>query len=385
MVKEPSNKILLITNIPTPYRIPLFNELHEHLKEKGLKFKVIFGALSYPHRKWNVDLSSCKFDFEVLPSRRLTLSDPEKVMFTYRGLLKIVKKEKPNVIITNAFSVATTTLWLMSWHKKIPYIIWSGAIEPRRAPNSHIKRIHRQHVIKRAAGFIGYGRKAKEYLINLGAKAEKIEIGINTVDTFYFQNEVEKYRDKLKRNQQRNRKKILLYVGYLVKRKRVDLMFSAIKILAQQRSDFILKIVGDGLEKENLVSLVDHLGISEFVMFEGFRQKEELIKYYAEADCFLFPTDFDIWGLVLVEAMAAGLPCIASIHAGATHDLIMDGVTGFAMDFEDPGEIVKKIEMILDDHQYARRIGEAASRFITKNASLCESAKGFIRAIEKAS
>jgi glycosyltransferase involved in cell wall biosynthesis len=381
MTKEASNTILLITNIPTPYRIPLFNELHEQLKEKGLKLKVIFGALGYPRRKWNVEMSSWKYDYEVLHSCRLSLFDPEKVVFTYRGLLKIIEREKPRVVITNAFSIATTKLWLISWFKNIRYIIWSGAIERRRKPDSQIRRTHRKLLMKRAAGFIAYGKKAKEYLIGLGARPKKIEIGTNTVDTDYFNKEVNKIRKALEKN---NSKKITIYVGYLTRGKRLDLLFHVIKILAKKRNDFILKIIGDGPEKTNLINLAKKLDIGEFISFEGFKQKEEIVKYYAEADCFLFPSEYDIWGLVLVEAMAVGLPCIASVNAGATHDLILDGVTGFAMDFENPNEIIKKIEMIFDDCQHAQRIGEEASRFIARSVTLCKSAEGFIRAIEKA-
>ena len=375
-----SNKVLLITNIPTPYRIPFFNELHAQLKEKGLKLKVIFGALSYPRRKWYVDLSSCKFDFEVLPSWRLTLFNSEKVMFTYRRLLRLVKIEKPKVIITNAFSVATTKLWLISWFKNIRYIIWSGAIATRRRPDTQLRRIHRKLLIKKAMGFITYGTKAKEYLINLGAKVESIEIGINTVDTNYFDKEVKRVRSETEKN---SSKKIMIYVGQLTIGKRLDLLFRAIQVLSQKRNDFILKIIGDGPERTNLVNLAKKSDIEKFISFEGFKQKEEIVKYYAEADCFLFPSEYDVWGLVLIEAMAACLPCIASVHAGATYDLISDGITGFAMNFENVDEIIKKIETIFNDHQYAQRIGEEARRFIVKNASLHESAKGFIRAIEK--
>ena len=383
MLTEISNKVLLITNIPTPYRIPLFNELQKQLYEKGLKLKVIFGALSYPRRKWNFEMSSCKFDYELLHSCRLALFDPEKVIFTYRGLFKIIKRDKPRLIITNGFSIATTKLWLISWFKSVRYIIWSGAIESRRGRDSQIRRVHRKLLIKKAKGFIAYGTKAKEYLVNLGAKPERIEIGINTIDTYFFQSEIEKYRDNLEKGTKETKKKILLCVGYLVKRKRLDLLLKSIEILAKKRSDFILKIVGDGPEKENLVKLVDKLGIAEFVTFEGYKQKEELIKYYAEADCFLFPTDFDIWGLVLVEAMAAGLPCIASIYASATYDLIKDGVTGYVADFSDFKNVVGKICSIINNPELAEGIASAAQNFIGENINLRKSANGFVRAILK--
>ena len=80
---DKSGRILLITNIPTPYRIPLFNELKEQLERKGLELKVVFGALGYSRRKWAVDMSQCKFEYEVLPSKNLYFSDSEKSSFTY--------------------------------------------------------------------------------------------------------------------------------------------------------------------------------------------------------------------------------------------------------------------------------------------------------------
>jgi len=378
MRRENSNKVFLITNIPTPYRIPLFNELDKQLEEKGLKLKVIFGSLGYRHRKWKIDLSECKFDFKILPSQCITLFNHEKVLFTYRGLLRLIKKENPKIVIANAFSIATTKIWLYSWFRRIRYIIWSGAIESKKRPDSKLRKIQRKLLIKRAGGFIAYGKRAKEYLINLGASPEKVEIGINTVDNDFFQRGVEKYRSTLEK---RNSKKILLYVGYLVKRKRLDLLLKAIKILATKRDDFILKIVGDGTEKENLIKLVGYLGIARFVSFEGYKQKEELIKYYGEADCFLFPTDFDIWGLVLMEAMAAGLPCIVSFNSGATHDLIIHSNNGIIINFAQLEEVADKINWLLSNPDKAKEIGRRAANLIANCATIGISCGGFLRAI----
>jgi len=230
-------------------------------------------------------------------------------------------------------------------------------------------------------GFIAYGTKAREYMVNLGAKPEKVEIGINTVDTNFFRREVEKCRNKFKRA---SNKKTLLFVGYLTKGKRLDLLLGSIKILAESRNDFILKIVGDGPEKDNLIRLANCLGISQFISFEGYKQKESLVNYYAEADCFLFPSEYDIWGLVLVEAMAAGVPCIASIHAGAVKDLIEDGITGFVVDFSNCETVAEKIYDILDNTNFVERLGKKGQNFINENITLQISANGFMQAIQRA-
>lgn len=375
-----SEKILLITNIPTPYRIPLFNELKEQLEREGLGLKVIFGALGYPRRKWAVDMSQCKFEYEVLPSKNLRYSDPEKSSFTYSGLYRVISKENPSVIITNAFSIATTKLWLRSWFKKPDYIIWSGAIRRKDRSDSFVRRLQRKILIKRAVGFIAYGTKAKEYLVSLGAQRDKVEIGINTTSTEFYRAETKRIRENLKDKEKR---KHLLYVGYITKRKRLDKLFYVVKSLSIRRQDFVLQLVGSGPEMENLKNLAEDLHITDLVNFEGFKQKNEIPCYLAESDCFLFPSEYDIWGLVLVEAMSAGLPCIASIHAGATNDLIKEGVTGFAMDFSETEKVVDKVNWILENPKLSKEIGQNASRFIAENVSLQKSAEGFVSAITK--
>lgn len=373
-----SNKVILVTNIPNPYRIPLFNEINYQLLNMSFNFKVVFGALGYPLRKWNLNMSQCHFDYIVLPSNKISLLGPEKIVFTYRRLVDIINKENPSVVITPAFSFATMKLWGLSLSKKTKYIIWSGAINDKHKRDSSFRRIQRKILIKRAAGFIAYGTKAKEYLVSLGADSSKIEIGINTVDTEYFKNETQKIRDFAARE---GEKRCLLSVGNCVRRKRIDLLLQTVKILKNRRTDFTLKLIGDGPELTNLKSLARKLDVDEYVSFEGFKQKSEIPKYFAEADCFLFPTEFDIWGLVLVEAMSAGLPCISSIYAGATHDLIVDEVTGFAMDFNRIDTIAERIDLLLNSPDLARTISRNAGLFISHKLPLEKSAGGFIRAI----
>lgn len=377
MNSETSNKILIITNIPTPYRIPLFNELASQLEKRQLKLKVIFGAMGYSRRKWEIDISACRFDYKILSSKKIQLLDQEKVIFTYDGLFKTIRREHPIVIFSAGFSFATTKLWLRSWLKKTPYIIWSGAINTSDRLNPRFRKIHRKLLIKRAIGFVAYGKKAKEYLISLGAAPEKISIAINTVDIDFFKNEI----NSNKYNISKYPVKCLLYVGNLTKGKRIDLILLVIKELSTHRKDFVLKLVGDGSEKKYLKRLAEKLKIIEFMSFEGFKQREEIVKYYAEADCFLFPSEYDIWGLVLNEAMAAGLPCLASIYAGATYDLIEDGINGFSVNFSETEKVVENVNWILDNSEQAKIIGQKARNTISEIGSLEKSARAFIDAI----
>ncbi|MFQ5720900.1 MAG: glycosyltransferase, partial [Candidatus Aminicenantales bacterium] len=149
----------------------------------------------------------------------------------------------------------------------------------------------------------------------------------------------------------------------------------------KKRQDFILQIIGEGPEKESLIDLAEELKIKDYIKFEGFVQKPRLPEYLARADCFVFPSEYDIWGLVLVEAMAAGLPCFASYLAGAAHDIIEDGKTGFVVDFSDYEKIADKIDWLFRHPEVARKIGQNARRFIQENLTLEKSASGFLEAI----
>ena len=373
-----TKKVLLITNIPTPYRIPLFNELNTQLESNGVKLKVVFGALAYARRKWAIDMSECKFDYVVMPSKSIRYANPEKSSFTYSGLYQIVSEFNPSAVITNGFSVATTKLWLRHWFVSTPYIIWSGDIYRKNKPDSLLRKVHRKLLIARASGFVAYGTKAKEYLLYLGADANKVKIGINTVDTqFYASKRLESQNDSGLRDSIKH----LLYVGHLSPRKNVLRILKVIESLAKYRSDFIIGIVGDGENVIQLKKYVLHKQLGKFIKFHGFKQKSDIAASMAQADCFLFQTDFDIWGLVLVEAMAAGLPCIASVYAGATQDLIEDGVTGFAMDFSEIARVAEKINWLLANPHLAKQIGQNASRFVGQNISLEKAASGFVETI----
>jgi len=130
--------------------------------------------------------------------------------------------------------------------------------------------------------------------------------------------------------------------------KRLDLVLKGIAgVVSRERgsTDAKLLIVGKG-DVKRFGGLARDLGISDRVVFSGVTREVE--KYYLAADVFVMPSRFDTFGLVVLEAMAAGLPVIISRSVGA-RDLVEQGVNGFVLS-EDPSipELVTSLSSMLD-------------------------------------
>ena len=373
-------KVVLITNIPTPYRIPLFNELNKQMLQEEMELHVIFSESGYQRRKFQIDFTQIQFPFTILNGGTITSNkNVEKTYFFYKGLWKTLNKLQPNNIIVAGFSSASiiTAIWCSI--SNASFSIWSGSIENETRNISKLRIQLRRQLIKRAHSFIAYGSLAAKYLVKMGAPEDRVYIGINTVDTNFFAQETTKIRN----NSQKKSKFTFTYLGYLVPRKNVSLVIEAASLFLKERSDFNIQIIGDGESKSQLESLSIELGLKDHLEFVGYKQREELPEYFAKTNVLLFQSDFDIWGLVLNEAMAAGLCCLASIHAGATFDLIKEGQTGFIIDYTDQKKVVTKMKWMIDHPKEVEEIGKNAANNIIENANLSVSAQGFILALKK--
>ena len=373
-------RVVLVTNIPTPYRIPLFNELYQQLDEIGVELIVVFGSNTYERRKWVVDLSCCEFDYYVLQSNIIgSKQNKELTTLTFSGLGRMLRRMNPDLVIAPGFSLATMKVWMLSFTQRFKFIIWTGSIERKDRYSSLVRVMQRRILASGATAFVVYGSAAKSYVEQLGVPSEKIFIGINTVDTSFFSEKTQAIREQLPALN----KKYLTYVGYLSRRKKVSDLVKTLIHLGKKRDDFTFEVIGDGEELPILRNLVKVNKAEDRIVFHGYQQKEDLPPYLARSNGFLFQTGFDIWGLVLNEAMAAGVPCIASKNAGAVQDLLKDDNLGIVIDYSDSEHLIEAIEWLLDNPKAGQEIGQQARAFIANNASLAHSASGFVQAIQK--
>jgi glycosyltransferase involved in cell wall biosynthesis len=109
----------------------------------------------------------------------------------------------------------------------------------------------------------------------------------------------------------------LLFVGRLVPYKAADIVIEAIhRLPIPDRDRVSLTIVGDGPQRQVLAQQVQTLGLQEQVQFAGWVAQDETRQYYQQADVFCFPSVREFGGAVVLEAMAAGLPCIVTDYGG---------------------------------------------------------------------
>ncbi len=139
-----------------------------------------------------------------------------------------------------------------------------------------------------------------------------------------------------------------LTVSRLVPIKRIELQLAAITELAKTVPNVLLHIVGDGPDEAMLKQRVTELGITSHVVFHGYQTGFHLGLFYLAGDCFLLTSDYEGWGMVIIEAATAGLPIIMT-DVGCAGELIVDGVSGLVVPPGDAAAITKAMERIAGD------------------------------------
>lgn len=138
--------------------------------------------------------------------------------------------------------------------------------------------------------------------------------------------------------------KTILYSGSLIERKGVRELCDAFELLSTRRGDVRLRILGGGpLEAE----LRGRFGSNQAVTFLGFQDWDGLARHYAEADVLCAPSRHDGWGLIVPEAMAAGIPVVASTAVGSAREMVVEGETGWLVPPRDANALAAAMDLAL--------------------------------------
>ncbi|MCI2430158.1 glycosyltransferase family 4 protein [Candidatus Acetothermia bacterium] len=153
----------------------------------------------------------------------------------------------------------------------------------------------------------------------------------------------------------------LLYAGRLGAEKNLDFLLQSFRALLDRwggERALRLVLAGDGSYREHLEQLAQRLQLGDRVIFTGFIPREELVDHYRAADLFLFASKTETQGLVLMEAMAAGLPTVA-VRAMGVQEVVFPDETGVLVSEED---FVETILSLLRDEQERQKLRAGAKR-----------------------
>ncbi len=326
-------KVLYLVNIPSPYRVDFFNEL-----SKYCDLTVLYECSHSLERNDSWASKGLKTYQKVfLKGIRTGVNHA----FSFE-IIKYIKRFQNDVIVIGGYSTPTAMVAIayMKLHKMKYYINADGG---QIANDTKFRYKLKKMLIGNAAGYLSTGRQTDDYFAHYGANRANIY-------RYPFTSLLQK--DVLQRPLHRDEKyllreqlglpkapKIVIAVGRFIQGKGFDILLD---IWEQSYIEHKLLLVGDGPLKTEYESR----GVRN-VMIIDFQKKEMLAKYYQASDVFVLPTRKDIWGLVINEAMANGLPVISTDKCVAAVELIEAHKNGAVVPSDDIEQLKQAIVAML--------------------------------------
>jgi glycosyltransferase involved in cell wall biosynthesis len=324
-------RVAFLDTVPTPYRAPLYDLLQE---SGDFDFRVLFCTGAHDRAEW----SQLALDFpnEVLPGWSFKTGRGGNVSSYHfnPGVLRTLGAYKPDAVVISGWG-QTTFLLAARWAKRrgLPYILVSEshALHQR----ARLARAYRAAVVSRvvrgAAASLATGTLAREYLAQLGADPRGIFIRPNACDVDRFARDATEARASgagaRLRVELAGDLPLIIFIGRLIPVKGVDVLLKALQQLELAGKPIACAIVGDGPERDALQRQARALQSCR-VTFAGARRPDDLADMHAAADALCLPSFDESWGVVVNEAMSAGLPVVVSDAVGAGPDLVAPGRTG---------------------------------------------------------
>ncbi len=326
-------KVAVLTNVVLAYRRPVFEALHQ---TPGVCLRLF---LSLPCEMSDQQARSA---LPMTHSRGLNLKWRTRythVATAYTEALHIplslfvdLLRYRPDLVISGEFGLRSVVAFWVARLRRIPLLLWTEEIPERARGISSLQKRLRGFLIPRATAFLAWGKPAVSYLRSLGVDEEKIHYCAQAVDNEGWGRECARYDRQLVRNELGIRGKGFLTVGRLVEGKGFQyLLLAWSRLPATVRENNTLIVVGEGPEEAKLRQIAVDNALKT-VLFTGRHSGAGLAKFYAAADVFVFPSLIDVWGLVVNEAMACGLPVLASRFAGASQELVDNNDVGQTFD-----------------------------------------------------
>jgi glycosyltransferase involved in cell wall biosynthesis len=308
-------KLALITEIPAPFRIPLWNALAERVD-----LQVILLAERDPRRAYELHREEWRFDARVLPGRDVLLGG--RWLVVNRRVRRELRGR--DAVLIGGWNQPA---FLQAARAGLPYVLWvESTVRDERS--GHLEWLKRR-LLGPAAGVLVPGTAAREYVAGLGVDPARIAVAPNAFDLTAFTDAVERERGR--------HAPTVLTVARLSPEKDIATLLRAVEGL-----DAELVVVGDGPQESALREAAP-----ANAHFVGRVPRDELPRWLANADVFALTSRSETWGMALSEAAAAGLPLVATEAVGGAWDLIDEGLNGYRVPVGDAAALRDALAKVL--------------------------------------
>lgn len=332
----PRIRLAIVTNIPAPYRLPVYEQL---TADPGIDLCVFFCSGREPDREWN--LGQARFAHTFL--KESFVSYRGRYIHINRDVWPALQSFKPHIVVTTGFN--PTHLLAYAWariHGARHVAMTDGTLESEAALTAPHRWI-RRHVYAHTAAFIGASDGAMRLYRSYGIDSSAMFKSHLCADNALFFNAPPqaKVYD-------------FMFCGRFeaVKNPFFALDVAHAVALRLGRRVSVVFVGSGGLEGE-IRAYAKSLEAEVETSFAGFARQEALPGWYGASRIFLFPTRWDPWGVVANEACAAGVPVLVSEVAGSAGELVRDGENGFVMLLDCERWTDAAVRLLTDESLYA--------------------------------
>lgn len=231
-------------------------------------------------------------------------------------------------------------------------------------------------ILRKTDSFIAISQEIADGLLTDGIHPEKIKKITNFVDTIRFHPVSSEEKHRLKNALSLDENIVINFTGRIVERKGIDILINAFAGSRELLTRCILVVIGSGPDEGRIKALVLKNGIDNSVRFLGHRS--EVARHYQASDIFVLPSYAEGMPNSLLEAMACGLPVIAS-RIGGVVDAAEDSKSGILFEPGDVSGLANAMIRLLNDEELRKRLGEKARKRIVESFSIDRIADKYIK------
>lgn len=369
--------IVVVDDIPTPYRIALFKAIQAIAP---FRLSVVWLAARGREKLWQLNVAGSGLEVYAADDWQFFIPSVDRRITISRGIVRIIKQLKPDLVVTGGYH--QSGYWQCLYYamsRRRPLVCWSGATPGNERSRSKIIHSLKKFYLRRCTQLIAYGSEAAELFRIRGGNPDRIHKVFNTTDLAAVRVATSAIR---RSNQFTDGPMRLLSVGRLMRDKGLQNLLEPLSRLKQE-FEFQLRLVGDGPYRNELQSLVQKMGLSDRVEFAGYVQQEDLARHLAWADVFVFPSTYDVWGIVVNEALAGGLYALSSTCAGVTADLIDPDISGQPFNPHSNTSVYESLRAAFGKLQWIRATRDTRADWVMR-FDAAESAKAFVQVCQLA-